>query len=201
MTDMSSPSDPISQEKAHRQAVSLGEKQVLPLTARSLTEEEVAAIDHRFYLIILGIFWAGALPLLIGIHAYGDAADPNLTLIVTACALLPTVSLWLFARRKVRQRRDYRDPQIPIEAGEDGIAYRSTSNTNNISYADTKDVTLILQTMGGQKGAGPAVLFLGIFLGTPSGPIQLENRYYKLGTQTTAVIVAKRKQAGLLDLH
>ena len=199
MTDALGRSDLASQQKAYRQAVSLGEKQVLPLTARSLTEKEVAAIDRRFYPVILGIFWTGALPLLIGIHVYGDPTEPNLFLIATTGALLLTVPLWLFARRKAGQRQDYRDPQITIEAGEHGIELRSTTHAVIIPYADTKIISPILETVGGQKGASPAVLFLGITLESPGGPLQLENRHYKFGTRTAAAIIAKRKQAGIVD--
>lgn len=53
---------------------------------------------------------------------------------------------------------------------------------------------------GRPKGASPAVLFLDVVMESPAGPLQLENRYYKLGTRAAAAIAAKHDQAGLVGL-
>jgi hypothetical protein len=200
MPDNSSGSDAATHENAFRQAVKLGEKQALPVIARSFSEQEVAAFDRRYYAVILGIFWAGALPLLIGLHFAGNADDPSLFLIASACAVLLTVPLWLFAKRKAGARRDYRDPKVTIEAGENSIEYRSIGHANTLSYADIKIISLIIETIGGQKGTKPAVLFLGIVINSSDGPLNLENRYYEFGTRAASVIIAKRDRAGSLAI-
>lgn len=187
-------------EQARQQAISLARRRPLPITARSMTPQEIAAIDRLFYPAIVGVYAVGATGLLAAAWFGGDR-DSLPMLPIVAFVLILLVPLWLFARSKAGRRRDYRDPGINVDVGEDEIAIRHPGSTIHIAYADAVIPGFIVQAAGLAKGARERrVLFLGITLNTPLGPLAIENRTYKLGTRTAAAIIKRRDDLRLPTL-
>jgi hypothetical protein len=177
--------------QALEQAVNLAAKNPLPLTARSLSAEEIAAIDHRIYPIVFGIYAVGAIGILL-FARFGTEGEAGLFPIAAIVALVLLVPLWLFARFKAERRKAYRDPLQSVEASVDGVTIRDAGRTARIAYGEVAVAEVILLS-----GAKSRVLFLGVALDGPFGPVRLENMAYKHGTLAAAAIVAQRHALGL----
>lgn len=177
--------------QALEQALNLAARYPLPLTARSLTVEEIAAIDRRSYPIVLGLFGVGAVGILL-LAWFGADGAAGLFPIVVIVALALLVPLWLFARFRAARRRDYRDPMESVEASVDGVTIRSAGRVASLGYREVAVNDVIL--LGGAKSR---VLFLGVALEGPFGTVRLENMTYKDGTLAAAAIVAQRHALGL----
>jgi hypothetical protein len=172
------------------QALSLADKHPLPLTARSLTAAEVAAIDRRIYPIVFGLYGVGATGILLvaWFGSEGGAVVP----IAAIVALSLLVPLWLFARFRAGRRSDYRDPMASVEARADGVTIRGPGREARLGYRDLVVTGFVLL-----PGAKSRVLFLGVMLDGPFGPVRLENMAYRDGTLAAAAIVAQRHALGL----
>src|SRR4051812_9954404 len=92
----------LEDEQARQQAISLASRRPLPITARSMTPQEIAAIDRLYYPAIPGVYGVGALGLLAAVW-FGDSASVPMLPIVAAVLIL-FVPLWLFARWKAGRR-------------------------------------------------------------------------------------------------
>jgi hypothetical protein len=119
----------------------------------------------------------------------GDGAVFPIAAIVALVLLIP---LGLFARLKAGRRKDYRDPLEAIEASPDGVTIRCAGRTATLDYREVVVGDFILLA-----GAKSRVLFLGVTLDGPFGPVRLENMAYRSGTITAAAIVAQRHALGL----
>lgn len=178
--------------QALEQALNLAAKNPLPLTATSLTAEEVAAIDHRVYPIVFGLYGVGVGGILLFAWFGTEQGNGAVFPIAAAVALALLVPLWLFARFKAGRRKDYRDPVAAIEASADGVTIRSAGHTARLGYSEVVVDGFVL--LPGMKSW---VLFLGVTLEGPFGPVRLENMAYRSGAITAAAIVAQRHALGL----
>jgi len=124
-----------------------------------------------------------------GFNADGET---GLLPIVIPFTLVLLVPLWFFARFKAGRRKDYRDPLESIAASADGVTIRSAGREASLAYRDVALTGFALL-----PGRRSQVLFLGITLNGPYGPLRLENMAYKDGTITAAAIVAQRHALGL----
>lgn len=178
--------------QALEQALNLAAKNPLPLTARSLTAEEVAAIDRRIYPIVFGLYGVGVVGILLFAWFGTEQGDGAVFPIAAIVALVLLIPLGLFARFKAGRRKDYRDPVASIEASLDGVTIRSAGRTGRLDYREVVVAGFILLA-----GAKSRVLFLGVTLEGPFGPVRLENMAYKDGMITAAAIVAQRHKLGM----
>jgi hypothetical protein len=178
--------------QALEQALNLAAKNPLPLIARSLTAEEVAAIDRRIYPIVFGLYGVGVVGILLFAWFGTEQGDGAVFSIAAIVALVLLIPLGLFARFKAGRRKDYRDPMASIEASLDGVTIRSAGRTGRLDYREVVVAGFILLA-----GAKSRVLFLGVTLEGPFGPVRLENMAYKDGMITAAAIVAQRNAFGL----
>ena len=177
---------------ALEQALSLAGKHPLPLTARSLTAEEIATIDHRIYPILFGIYGFGVAVILLFAWFGTEERDGAVFPVAAIFALVLLIPLWLFARFKAGRRKDYRDPMESVAASAEGITIRSAGRAAKPDYRDVVVSGFVLL-----PGAKSRVLFLGVALDGPFGPLRLENMAYKDGTITAAAIVSQRHALGL----
>ena len=178
--------------QALEQALNLAAKNPLPLTARSLTAEEVAAIDRRIYPIVFGLYGVGVVGILLFAWFGTEQGDGAVFPVAAIVALVLLVPLGLFARFKAGRRKDYRDPMASIETSQDGVTIRSAGRTATLGYGEVVVNDFILLA-----GAKSRVLFLGVAVDGPFGPVRLENMAYQSGTITAAAIVAQRHKLGL----
>jgi hypothetical protein len=170
-------------DQAREQAIELAATLTLPVTARSLTAAEVARIDRRYLPIILGIFFAAALPLL-AIFAVAGASGPgSVALLAGAIATLGAI-LWLIARRRAAARRDYADPEIVVEIGSDKLILRAPGRIEELDYAAIK-VELNFARIRSNS------YFLGLILETPLGPLRLDDLWFEHGRTAAAALVGR----------
>jgi hypothetical protein len=154
----------------------------LPITARSLTTEEVAAKENRFARIFLPIvlvmLWGLILPLfLTGGREAESLRGPMFVLGVVATGFIFLVWQW----RQKRQRRHCGVP-ILIEVGPDRLTLRSAGQVHVLAY-DALDWRMI--TWSGEYDR----YFVGIRLQSPLGELRLEDGCFERGADAAAAIV------------
>jgi len=177
-------------DEARDQALALARRTPLPITARSLTEAEVARIDGRYVPVVLGIYLAGAVPLFLLFAFAGNPGVPQLALLLAAEAALGLL-LWLLARRRARRRADYRDPRIVVEIGEGGATVRSAGRDYALGYREAS-VTFTAVRLRGVRH------FLGLVLASPLGPLRLDALWFRPGRTLAAALAGKLAEHGAL---
>jgi len=177
--------------QALEQALNLAASHPLPLTARSLTAEEIATIDHRIYPILLSLYGIGAAAIL-SFAWFGSEGDSGIFPIAAIIALALLVPVGVVARVRARRRKDYRDPLVSIEAGVQEVTVRDAGREARLDYRDVVIGDFLMLS-----GARSRALFLGVTLDGPFGPVRLDNMAYENGTITAAAIVARRHGSGL----
>lgn len=173
-------------DEALGQALELAGRTALPLTARSLTEAEVAKVDGRALPLILGLYAVLAVPVLL-IAAFSGLGAGALALTAAVAVSLGGL-IWFFARRRARGRIGYRDPRAVLEIGTDAMTLRTPGHFETIAYADARMAVESVRLRG-------ATYFLGLILETPRGPLRLEDLWYKPG-RTAAAAIAGRMEEG-----
>ena len=178
------------EHEARAQALAHARTLTLPVTARSLTGAEIARIDGRSVPILLGIFFALALPLL-AIFALAEPGRPGALAITAGVVAALGALLWLIGRRRARARSGYRDPRTVIELGTDSITLRAPGRIETLAYADAQiafnTVTLRNTTH-----------FLGLVLQSPLGPLRLDDLWFKPGRSAAAALVGRMEAEGAL---
>jgi len=176
-------------EALHR-ALKLADKQTFPVTARSLTAAEVAAIDRSMVPIGLGFFLFFVFAILILLFFDSSPGSRETMAIVALFSLVLGLGLWLFLRSRGRKRREYRDPQIVVEVGEDGLTLRAPGRVNQLAF-DSANFAFNATTMQN------STFFMGIVLESPFGPLRLDDLWFKPGKTAATAIVKKCDDAGM----
>jgi len=181
---------PSNESRARDQALALAATQTLPFSARSLTAAEVARIDGRAPAVLLGIYAAVAVPVL-AIGALSGGLGSGGIAIAGAFAVVLGAILWLIGRRRARRRSGYQDPQTVLEIGAEGLTLRSAGRIDAIPYPDAK-VALNHVTMRGVP------YFLGLVLETPTGPLRLDDTWFRPGRSAAAILLGQMAASGVV---
>ena len=174
-----------SEERARQQGLEAASPD-LPVTARSLTPDEVRANDGRVMMIVFGVYLAVTL-LLTLLVLVGD----GLPVWAAPAALFMAIPVGLFVRARARRRSDYRDPGIEVTVGKNAVTVRDAQHSATIDFAELSGCRI------SHYSSKTAVIFLGIELETPSGPLKLEEGWFKGGTRAAATIVKQLDARGL----
>lgn len=178
------------EHEARAQALAHARTLTLPVTARSLTGAEIARIDGRSVPILLGIFFAVALPLLV-LFAVAEPGRPGELALAAAVVAGLGALLWLIGRRRASARSDYRDPQTMIELGTEAITLRAPGRLETLAYADAQ-IALEHVTLRNTTH------FLGLVLQTPLGPLRLDDLWFKPGRNAAAALVGRLEAEGVM---
>jgi hypothetical protein len=176
--------------EALHQALKIAGGQTLPVTARSLTAAEVAAIDRGMMPIGLGVYLVIVFAILVMLVLDPTPGNLETLAIVVPFASLMGLGLWLFLRSRGRRRRDYRDPQIVVEVQEGGLTFRAPGRVAELPY-DGADFSFNAPT------AQNSTFFLGIVLESPFIPLRLDDLWFKPGRAVAAAIVKKCDDGGM----
>lgn len=154
----------------------------LPVTARSLSEAEVAAKENRVGCILLPIvlvmLWAFIVPLFLT----GGREAESLRLPMFLLGLVGTgVILFAWNRRQQRQRRLCATPVL-VEVGAERLTLSSAGRIHHLSY-DALEWKML--TWSGRYSR----YFVGIRLATPLGELRLEDGCFEGGSDAAAAIV------------
>lgn len=159
---------------------------ILPIAARSVTDEEVGAFDRRagplIVIVWLAIVAFALKPFLAVPGQSGEATIFVAVLIGGATAIIGGALIW---RR--RRWRGYRDPGVALEATETGITVHAAGHSHRIAYAEAVFIERIMPL------PNRSVLF-GIDLQTPIGVLSIDDRTYRNGNKI-AVAIAQRAVA------
>ena len=166
-----------------RQALHRPAGPALPVVARSLTAEEVAAMESKagrlLLPILLGMLWLFfLLPLLFGSDRQTQRLIPILFLLCIAGTGL-VVGAWFWRQQR---RRVHCATPIRVEVGRDGIAVLAPGQVHLIPHAEA---AYKVTTWTGED----VTFFLGILLETPIGPLHLQDGYFENGTDAADAIL------------
>ena len=175
---------------ALHQALDIAAKQTLPLTARSLTAAEVAAVDRGMMPIALGFFLFFVVAILVMLLLDSNPGNLETIAYVVPFSLVLGLGLWLFLRSRARRRRDYRDPQIVVEVGKDSLTLRAPGRVSALSY-DSADFAFHAPVAQNRS------FFLGIVLESELDPLRLDDLWFKPGKTAAAAIVKRCDDAGM----
>lgn len=178
-------------QEARNQALAQARRERLPVTARSLTEKEVAKIDGRAPAVLLGIYGLFAMPLLAFLAFGGAARSLGALALGVAAALAMAAILWLVGRRWSRRRSSYRDPLIEVEIGEHGASIRSPGRVDALDYAEA----IVTFNVARVNRVGH---FMGLVLESPLGPLRLDDLWFKPGRSAAAALAGRLEERGVL---
>lgn len=166
-------------------ALKLAGRQELPVSARSLTRGELLD-KHR---AVIGFASLGLLAFFL--FAMFLVADEGgaLASAVVVIFLVAAVAMFVAGRARMGRHAGYRDPRMTIEARADGVAFTGPDGTRTIGWPE------IEASLSYAVGENRHVMFLGLKLESPFGPIPLEDGWYRNGQMLAAEIVQGRLRA------
>jgi hypothetical protein len=164
-----------------RQALRLAAKLDLPVTARSLTAEEMAAIDRRQWGCLLAP--VGVLGLWLAFFlVYDPPQRADDALVIAALLLLLPILLWLATRWRLSKPSGYVDPNIVLEVAGEGIAVAVDGRLHKLGFAEAAaSFGYVLRRRGG--------VFNGLVLDLPGRPVALGSDMLH-GLDAAAALVA-----------
>ena len=165
-----------------QQALMLAEDLELPLTARSLSLDEIKARDWRRTLvwlpILIGLVWFLFLPMREPDRGLGS----NLALLVTGA--IGTIAVAVGWGWHLRRGRRHIGPDADIEVSRDRITVHTPGEAHEIDYRDVEfGLTTEVVSKSGTRH------FRGIVLETPVGPLHLQDQYFESGLEAAAAII------------
>jgi hypothetical protein len=171
-----------------RQPLRIAARVDLPVTARSLTAGEMAAIDRRQWGCLLAP--VGALGLWLAFALIFDPPQRTGDAFVIAALLLSLpVLAWLATRWRFRKASDYVDPNIVVEVARDGVTIAVDGRLRRLDLAEAAAAfRYVLRRRGGA--------FNGLVLDLPGRPIALDGNMQH-GLDAAAALVAGFVAAGL----
>jgi hypothetical protein len=177
--------EPPENDKARRQALEIGARQVLPVSARSHTNAEFLSKNGGGR---MGLFIAVALiiPAVLW-WLLDEFEDLELVLTIAPYALAAVAVLGLILYFWPRRQIAYRNPWIDLEVGVDSFKVRDSAGEHVLDYSG----------MAFRLKRGPTGAFDGIALKSPLGILTLDNSRFKYGRIASAAIVKKCDDAGV----
>lgn len=171
-----------------RQALKIAVTLDLPVTARSLTEAEMAAIDRRQWGCCA---WPLALAALAA--PLGMAFDPTQRLddamVMAALALGLVGLLGLATRWRFRRPSGYADPGIVVEVAAGGVTVAVDGRLDRLDFTEAAaQFSYVLKGRGG--------VFRGLVLDLPGRPVALDELML-FGTHAAAALIAGGVAAGV----
>ncbi len=172
-----------------RQALKIAVKVDLPVTTRSLTAAEMAAIDRRNWGCLLAP--VGALGLWLAFALIFDPPQRSGDALVIAALLLSLpVLAWLATRWRFRKPSDYVDPGIVVEVASDGVTIAVDGRLKRLDFAEAAAAfRYVLRRRGGA--------FNGLVLDLPGRPVAVGGQEMLHGLEAAAALVAGFVAAGL----
>lgn len=168
-------------------ALTLARRSALPVTARSHTKAFYAARYRKFGLIFGAVYSVLAGLILLGLLLDGGQDSAVLT-IVAPSSLIGGVAVHLAIRWHMRRHGDYRDPGIAVDVGADGIVARGAGGDRRLRWQEIEASVNWLKIKG-------SVYFVGLWLQSPLGPVDLREESYRGGRLAAALIVQGMQEA------
>lgn len=173
-----------------RQALKIAVTLDLPVTARSLTEAEMAAIERRQWGCCVYPIAIAALAAPLGM-AFDPTQRLDDALVMAAMGLGLVALLWLATRWRFRRPSDYADPGIVVEVTDGGVTVALDGRLDRLDFAEAAArFSYVLKGRGGT--------FRGLVLDLPGRPVALDE-HMLFGMQAAAAVIAGGVAAGVWD--
>jgi hypothetical protein len=169
-------------EPAVQHALRIARDKALPATARSCTRAEFLGRFRKLAIIagtIYGLIGGG---ILLGLAL--DSGQESRGLLVMAASMLAIGALviWLVIRWRFKRSSAYRDPEIAIDVGADGIIVRAAGGNHGMRWHEIEARPTWVKIKSN-------VHFIGLQVQSPFGPVQLDEQHYQNGHVAAALIV------------
>jgi hypothetical protein len=153
-----------------------------PITTHSHTAAVYIARFRRLALILGAVYFALAGLILLGLAFEGGQQSGSILMVAAPFSLLGGLAIWLAMRWRMRRHGDYRDPRIEVEVGADGIVVRGAGGAHGLRWHEIEAKLNWLQIKGN-------VYFVGVWVQSPLGQVDLREETYRDGRTAAALIV------------
>jgi len=174
--------DPDESEPAVQDALRIAKGKSLPVAVRSCTRAEylgrfrkIAMIGLAGYLLFGGI-------ILLGLVLEGGSENRMMVMVVVPLIAIGALFIWLVMRWRMRRSGKYLDPGIAVEVGADGIIVRGSGGAYGMRWHEIEARPIWVTIKSG-------IHFIGLWLQSPLGWVQLTEEYYRDGRIAAALIV------------
>ena len=170
--------DATDDDLAVEKAMKIANRTSLPVIARSLTPAEVQLRSWRRIGLYALPFTPLALLMILAIR--NDNSRERLELAITGLIFLLIGGL--VARWWLRREGGYRDPQITVEVGADGVVVTSPGGVQGMRWGEIEAEVVHYRSRSG-------FTYCGIRMESPFGTIDLRDDRYRDGREAASVIV------------
>ena len=181
-------------EEAAEQAIRLAEARALPVAAFSLSTDAVGR-THRMRQRLVAVLAVAGLALFAlvvlsgigdGINGRGEAVE-----VISGGLVLAAAAIFLGLQWRKRRRLAYRDPQLRVEVGADGLIVTGPDGAYGQRWSE---VEANVQWASSRHGG---IVFVGLWLQSPLGTVDLRDDRFRDGRAAAAAIVAGMNAARL----
>lgn len=171
-------------EQSVAQAKRIAARLDQPVSARSLTPPEL--LDrHRNRIGLAALVLVVGL-LVMAFFALREGGALATFAMIFALVALPT--MFVAGRMRMDRHRDYRDPQIRIVAGAEGLAFTNPEGSRLVDWLSVEaKVRYVVQK--------DRATFIGLTLESPFGRLLLDDDWYRNGRNLAAAIVLGKVRA------
>ena len=174
--------DPDETAPAVEDALKHARSRALPVTASSHTEAVYVARFRRIGLIMGAIYFGFAGLILLGLALDGGQESWSILTVAAPFSLLGGLAIYLAMRWRMRRYGEYRDPGLVVEVGADGIIVRGAGGAHGLRWVEIDAAVNWLQIKGN-------VYFVGLWVQSPLGQVDLREETYRDGRIAAALIV------------
>jgi hypothetical protein len=175
---------PDESEPAAQHALRVARKKSLslPMTVRSRTQAEFLGFHRRHAWFLAAIYIVLVGGIIIGLALDGGQQSRDILKVAAPfsalCGLLLVALFWW----KLQRHRDYRDPGLAIDIGADGIIVRGAGGDYGMRW---HEIDVQFNWMRVKNG----IYFIGLWLQSPLGLVDLKDETYRHGRNAAALIV------------
>lgn len=169
-------------EPAIEHAVKIARNKKLPITARSRTLAELNRFHGRLALFLGAVYVCLIGGLLLSVALDSGQASRSILIVAAPIAVAGGLLIPLLARWRRQKNAKYRDPGIEVQVGADGIIVSGAGGDYGIRW---HEIDAQLNWITVKHGTA----FVGTWLHSPLGLIDLREETYRNGRSAAALIV------------
>jgi hypothetical protein len=174
--------DPDEGEPAVQHALRIASDKAPPVMARSCTRAEYLGRFRKIAIIVSTIYALIGGLILLGLALDSGQASRGLLAVAASMLAIGALIIWLAIRWRMRRSGDYRDPGIAVDVGGDGIIVRGPGGNHGIRWQEIEARPTWVTIKSN-------VHFIGLWVQSPFGAVQLDEQRYQNGHIAAALIV------------
>ena len=169
-------------ESAVQHALRIARDKALPVTARSCTRAEYRGRFRKIAIIVSTIYGLFGGAILLGVALDSGQASQMLLPAAALTLAIGALIILLAICWRMRSGGEYRDPGIAVDVGADGIIVRGAAGNHGMRWHEIEARPTWVTIKSN-------VHFIGLWVQSPFGWVQLDEQHYQNGHAAAALIV------------